>query len=334
MPRSLSLSKRDAGLLLATLLCSIGCQGSSRTVNLGAKEITTDTPIQLDRDSMPFAFSPDGGRIALGRNGAPGRAIVTVLETDSQKKLGDLDIPNGGAGSAIFSRSGADLYLGADDGYVAWNYATGTQRKIARKGPDVQPSRFFDFDGWNYDRTIAIAYPQPPRPKPKKPSIELGGGEGPGQVALAGNITFEIPTDQTAGFDQYGYAWFGKGKSWTRIDRSGQATHARNRPQSLAHDQTRDRASMHLTATNTGMNYKDGQANVFCIWLTDDRAVPYVGIVKGRKVPLPQAYQAAVVFAGPDVLDFGFVPGRNMVYVVSGFGNYLVPFTIAPRPKK
>lgn len=266
--------------------------------------------------------------MALRGEGGPGRATLTVLDTESQKTLGVIDVPNGGSGTTIFSRDGASLYLESDEGYVAWKFNRGTRSKIADYGPRPREYNFLDDNGWNGDRTIVIEYPHPQlglmRPKGTKPGMD------PGQVALAGNATFEIAVGQQAGFDQYGNAWFGKGRTWTRIDRGGKSTHLDSRPRYLAHDQMKDRGSMHLVGTQTLMTHRDGKAIISCIWLTDDRAKPFTRRVDGRVVQINQPYQAAVVFAGPDVADFGFLPGKDMVYVVSGFGNYLVPFKTGP----
>lgn len=311
------------------LILLAGCSGSSRTVNLGSKEITTQTPIQLSHNSvsqvLPIAASPDGTRIAMITSIGPDEGHIDVIDVDTQQNLGKLDINGEGEGTPMFSLDGTILYLGTGEGYVAWNYATGERRKVTDKPPRAGVG-IFDASGWNYDRTIAIAIPTEGRDSRKQLM--------PGQVAVVGGFTQEIAFGQQSGFDQYGNAWFGKGTEWTKVDRSGQATKVQTYPKYLARDQSMDRGSMHLRATQTDMRYKDGHAAVTCIWLTDDKATPYSEWVRGKLVKVSQPYQAAVVFAGPDVFRYGFLPGRNLVYVVSNFGCYLVPFTVEAPGKK
>lgn len=84
-------------------------------------------------------------------------------------------------------------------------------------------------------------------------------------------------------------------------------------------------------------------AKIELSWLTDDRAVPFTRVVKGKTYKINKPYQAALAFAGSDVLDFGFLPGRNRIYVVCGFQGanghaamqtYLVPFLTSKPPKQ
>ena len=331
------------GLLAASLT---GCaQGTDRTISLGAKVITTQIPIAITsvpQDAAPIAASPDGRRLAFVMHGGPGRASVLVVDTDSQRLLGKLLVPNGGGGTPMFSRDGSVLDLGTDEGYDAWNYATGGRVKIAEGGPRASMEsgiRFGGESGWNSDRTIAIEYPHYP--------LQLGGEarptkRDPGQVGVSGGRTFEIGGTMRAGFDEYGNAWFGLGKNWTKVDRDGRVTHS-SRPKYLTDDQMKARGSMHLAETHAVTKYKKASAHVSCVWLSDDRAVPFTRVVKGKTYKIKEPYQAALVFAGADVIDFGFLPSRNIVYVVCAFAGangheamqtYLVPFLTSKAPKQ
>lgn len=299
--------RKDTPLLgLAVLIACVfvtGCERSSRQITLGRKVIETQTPIQLDRRSIPIAASPDGSRIALevDREGDQG-STITVVETDTQKALGSINVKHSTDGTPIFTRDGKELCLATDNGYSAWSYETGQLRAI-----DFRP-RPKAFSYWNQDRTIALDLP----------TRDNSGKMAPGQLALANGVAYEIPATSRAGFDQFGNAWFGNGGSWTRVERDGKTSRSLKNHPTLVKDQTRDRGSLHLTTTQTRMTYRKAKCFLTCIWMSHDKPYSPNSIVEPDR--------AAVVFAGPDVLAFGFFPGRNMVYVVSDFGCYLVPF--------
>lgn len=80
---------------------------------------------------------------------------------------------------------------------------------------------------------------------------------------------------------------------------------------------------MHLVETKRQMAFKDAHANVSCIWLYSDRGF------RGKESS-PRG-SAALVFTGADIREFGFMPGRQTVFIVSGLGNYLVPFQVDQR---
>lgn len=290
-----------------------GCRGSSRQISLGQWVLETKTPIQLDRMSVPFAVSSDGSRLAL-QTDSPARegGKVTVVETDSGKVLGTLTYAKSGQGTPIFSHDGTTLCLSTEEGYIGWSYATDERVKL------FSSPRANSTDGWNYDRSLALEKPSGPVRRPKEqPSA--------GQVVLPMGHVVPIPAGLKAGFDEYGDAWFGKPGNWTRVTRAGVESRGHPKAPPLAGDQTRDRGSLHLMVTETTMKLREELAYVTCVWLTHDhpegRPSP-----PGSKPERPS--KAAVVFAGADILAFGFIPGRNMIFVVSSFGCYLVPFQI------
>jgi hypothetical protein len=129
-----------------------------------------------------------------------------------------------------------------------------------------------------------------------------------------------IPLGAEAGFDQYGNAWFGVGNAWTMVDRAGKQTRASSSPFLVA-DQTTDRGSMHLRLTEQEMKYQGASAFVGSVWLSHDRAIRSS---KGRRA------SAALIYAGADVITYGFVPGRDMVYVVTATGSFLIPWKLGP----
>jgi hypothetical protein len=317
-------------MALCALIAVAGCQGSTRAINLGTNELTTLNPIALTEDAMPMAASRDGTRIAVVADAAPGNTRVTVRKVDTQESLGSIDVPNSMQGTMMFNEDGTILYVEADEGYVAWNYATGAKTKIMDTGPKPREFGFLVACGWNGDRSVAILYPQA---KGFQSANQKGNPQKEAGQVVAEGVTHDIPPLDLAGFDEYGLAWYGHGNDWTSVDKRGRTSKSTHRPKYLALDQTRDRGSMHLRDTHQEMNYKNAKAMVSCVWLSHDRAVPYSVTDKGKTTRVKATDQACVVFAGCDIVDYGFMPGRDMVYVVSGFGVYLVPFKVAPRLK-
>ena len=215
----------------------------------------------------------------------------------------------------MFGPDAKTLDINTDEGYIAWDYESGAKSKVEGS---LERSKMVDsldpLGGWNFDRSILL---QPPN-----------GHEG-ACMASARESAFKIEPHDQAGYDQYGNAWFGSARNWTEVDRKGNASKHVDHPAYLVPDQTKDRGSMHLRDTNTKMTYKGATAFVSCVWLSDDRAIP-IPKRPGKTVNQSDSYKAALVFAGPDILTYGFLPSKNMVYVVSQSGNYLVPFSYGP----
>jgi hypothetical protein len=317
--------------LVLLALCGIcGCKSSTRTISLGKNEIETLTPIQF-RFALPVAASRDGSRIAVAEDGPKGsnETTITVIDTDTQKNLATNRIRNG-QGTMMFGADRDTLYMPSGEHYVAWNLSSGKVEKLNVQIPQVEVWPSPDATGWNSDRSIGIKFAQENQTSDKGVTTTF---RSPGQLVTEGGKTQEIPYGETVGFDQFGNAWFGKGASWTMVDKTGKAKQSKTHPGFLVHDQSKDRGSMHLRATETEVTHKGAKAYVTCVWLSSDRAVPYTTQEKGKTVRVDKPYKAALVFAGADVYDYCFLPGRKMVFVVSGFGNYLVPYKIAPVEK-
>jgi hypothetical protein len=259
-----------------------------------------------------------------------GDAWIDVYETNAMTKLGTMKVANGSS-IAQFDLDGRVLYAQSSGGYVAWHYASGVIDPMSELAPNVSAGTSSDVTGWNSDRTIGIRYPKPTfvsiRQKAPRDSI-------PGEIVAGGSVSYEIPPDNKAGFDQFGHAWFGNESSWTEVDRAGRETKRRTKPTYLVHDQTEDRGSMQLRATRSVMNFNGSKAYICCVWLCDDRASVMKRISNGKLVRDPDASKAALIFAGPDVLAYGFFPGRNMAYVVCAGDSYLVPFRIDASKKR
>lgn len=234
---------------------------------------------------------------------------MTVVDTGTLKPLGSIEIGRAKPGTPIFTPDGKSLCLGTDQGYVSWSYANG-QMEPLRATPTAAPT-----DYWNYDRTIAIAPPTRESQPQKRAETRL-----PGEVVLADGVVYSIPATARFGFDQVGSAWFTERGSWTMVGRDGRVRRQLAKPPALMQDQSRDRGLLHLTDSRTTLKFRDAKCFLTSIWLYHDRPRPARPELKPDR--------AAVAFAGPDVLTYGFLPGKNLIYVVSAFGSYLVPFQL------
>ena len=315
------------GLAALTL---VGCSGSNRRISLGDRVISTQTPIQLDRHSLPIAVSRDGRHMLLaGAFPDLKKGKLSVIDVDSQRVLRTRTLTGGrdSWGTPIFTKNGEEVCVVTDKGYVAWNYITGVETPLPGDWPRAREFNWLDENGWNFDRSIAICYS---REGDAKSGSAQFFQEEPGQIVLARGVTFPMEQKDRGGFDQFGSAWFGHGTSWSMVDRDGHLNRGLTKCPALVHDQTHDRGSLHLGATSQVMTYRDARSPVTCIWLTHDHAVPFTRKVEGKIVQVNEPYRAAVVFAGADVMAFGFLPGRDLIYVVSGFGCYLVPYETKP----
>lgn len=316
-----------------------GCD-SDRRIHIPGKDISIENPIQLPIGAFPYGASRDGSRIALFYPG-PGRGggfDLAIIDTDTQRELGryrSKATSDSEPGTVIFSADARYVYLEDEGEYIRWDYQT--QEKTLLGGPCPSVSVGISFGQprgrWNSDRSLAmtVPYQQPSLlPDQAKRMYKFDG-----EIAVAGGKTHAIPYGSKCGFDMYGAAWFGKGKSWTRVDKTGEAKTFPEKPSYLTGDMSRDRGNLHLALTEREEVFKGARASVTCVWLYSDQATPFQGIIKGkgkdRIVNFKTSYRAAIVFAAVDLVECGFLPGRDMIYVVTGFGSYLVPFSAKPE---
>lgn len=298
-----------------------GCRSSHRSILLAESELQIQPAVQIPLGLVPVAVNRDGTRLALVRpsDRLGGDAELLVVDVDSMKTLGSAELSSTSAATPTFSLDGKTLHYDAGSeregnragsrNYVAWDYANDVTSPLPYEPHQVPLLKELGYGGWNYDRTIGI----------RRPTASTGQRVD-GQIGLAEATPVRIPFGSSSGFDQFGNAWFGTGNRWTMVERSGKQTQASASP-FLVIDQTTDRGSMHLRLTENEMKYQGASAFVGSVWLSHDRAIRSS---KGRRVP------AALVYAGADVLTFGFVPGRDMVYVVTATGCFLISWKSGP----
>lgn len=279
--------------LLGLLL--IGCRTADRTILLTDGKVEVLPPIFLTNGRIPITASRDGKYVAV----LEGETKLSVLQLDSLEPVAETPIPKDTKSTPIFSLDGKELLLDQSEGRVAWNFETGAKRKL--DGPLPVVAIVDGFGGeWNVDRTIGYT---------------LSTDSKPGQVMFATGLTKTIPPKAQVGFDPRGRIWI----NGTGFDRDGSVATFRGDPPQpyLVPDQSRVRGSMHLEAVETISEYRGASAPITCIWLVHDRAK----VTQGKQRP-------ALIYAGADVFEWAFVPGRNMVYVFTSVGSYFVPFKI------
>ncbi len=296
--------------LLCVAACVTGCKHSDRVINLAASQIEVVQPKVMWTDRTPVAYSRDGTRIALLTTEIPGS--IEVLDLPSMSIIASADLTEKSEfGGPMFSLDGNRLMLGAIREGDPTPYALNLQSNDLEQMETKVDPRFI-IASYNYDRTIMVDQPFNMSEADEKERTLVLTASGHG---------FEIPPDAKWGFDQFGVLWSKSGGTWTRITRQGESTRGSAPKGALVPDQSKVRGSLELRSTSTEMEFKGATARVTSIWLWDHKAVPFNG---------SDSYQAALVFTGPDVdaffFGFGFVPGQNLVHVVSSQGSYLIPF--------
>ncbi len=118
-------------------------------------------------------------------------------------------------------------------------------------------------------------------------------------------------------FDQFGNGWAKSNNGWSMISPLKPATNQASRPGYLVSDQSSLRGAMQLVTKKNTVTRKGAQAYVSTIWIDHVQAM-------GER-------RSALVFAGADVLYFGFVPNRDLVWVVTMNCSYLVPLNHKPE---
>lgn len=298
--------------LLCVAACVSGCSRADRVINRADGAIKVGPPKVMWTDRMPVAASRDGTRIALLLT-TDAAGSIEVLDFPSMRVIARTDLTEKSEfAGPLFSLDGSRLMLGAIREGDPTPYALNLQSNDLEK-MDTKADPVFVAARCNYDRTIMVDAPFLPDPTGKKPT----------PVLTASGHGFEIPSDARWGFDQFGVLWSKSAGTWTRITREGESTLGSAPKGGLVPDQSNVRGSLELRATSANMEFKGATARVSSIWMWDHKAIPFPDDPQSMR---GHSYQAALVFTAPDIDSFGFVPGQDLVYIVSSQGNYLIPF--------
>lgn len=295
------------GLSAALLACSVvllGCRSSTRSLNLGSRELKVGNSRQLcPADVLPVAGSSDGELVALMAKEADiEEARIEIRQLESGNLQGTISLGRGDDFlPLLFSKDKRYLIGAVRDVVFRLDIASG-KRERTGVVPTVKK-----------DETSLFSFPLPYPTNSDRSIIGLGTA----YVLADGKVVATGSRNGESLFDPSGNAWYRKGEGWMRIDRAGAVAPFLKRPSYLVVDQGAERGPMKLTQQRVERKFKGGEALVDLIWLECKGAVGDA--------------RAALVFAGPDVQAYGFVPNKSEVYVVSEGGSFIVPIEFGDR---
>ncbi|MCH8273606.1 MAG: hypothetical protein IH851_02315 [Armatimonadetes bacterium] len=315
----------SAGITAVFVLASAfvgGCRGASdRTINLGHATLEMRDPIQVQPPAAVMAFSHDGSLMA----------VLAPAEDDSSDATGmKLEVREVDSANVVFSRAldeerpflpvlfdltGSVLYGTRGREFVVLNLDSGELTTVRRFEPEYEPAIILGLIPGNYDHTLAFIFTE--------------DEDAHVYAVTASGMLMELSIDLSAEedgiyFDMYGDLWVRHVGAWTKYGRDGEVAPQTHRPLYLVEDQTKVRGSMELVSEETTLVFSGSEAYVSVVWLVHRRAVP-------NPDEEGEAYCAAVVDVCLDLTDYGFVPGRSMVYLITQYETKLVPFEEVPK---
>lgn len=282
--------------LLSIPLVLAGCRASTDRLSLkGGMELRIGQRRQIQPPgAKAYAASRDGSLMAvILKSKIPGNERLEVRRS-SGEVVKAFDIPNTYE-PLMFSLDNSKIYDVGRNGWIDLN----TRQVVdgQGKGLDIVESRR-PFLCTNLDRTIMM--------------------DGRSIFTASGRAFHDVGRTL---FDSYGFAWYRSRGIWTRVAADGKVKQGLPRPRSLVADQSHDRGSYHLVSQDQVFKRRGGTAYVSVVWL--DR----VGPAPRHRPPS----RSGVVYAGKDVLVYGFVPGRNEIFVVTYDDTELIPYSVVPE---
>jgi hypothetical protein len=282
-------------LLLPVIAFLLGaCKRSDRTLELPGNTLTLVAPAQLrPTGAVPLAFDRRG------------ELMVVMHESEEADDADELEVEIRSVQTSetegsrkrvdafpfMFRDDSAALYCVNQDGILELDLTSNATR-LLNEGSYLPKAR-------NAAQTISVL-------------------EGQRSRFLAINSKGDIllSTGQPA-FDQFGNAWAKTSNGWNMLGPRQSAIHRPSRPTYLVTDQSGLRGAMQLVTKKDTITRRGADALVSTIWLDHSQAM-------GDR-------RSALVFAGADVLYAGFVPNKNLVWVITAESSYVVPFTLRNR---
>jgi hypothetical protein len=278
-----------------------GCKSSDRTVETAGKTVESRAMVALTTEGIPLAGSPDGRFFAEARGLDQNEGEILIRAFDGGVTQRVVPATNDGPVPLLFSRDGNRLIAlrgEKDPQMVSIDVESGAEKPIGKWAGGTDNTDMFP-GVRNADHTIVAS------DRAKENVIVTAAGTSlrtPGKVQ----------------FDPYGNAWFKSGDGWSKVDKDGRLSAGANPPKGLVPDQTRLRGSLRLVEEKQEVKHKGATAYLSTIWLE---------LTNGDKT------DAGLVGFAPDLWAFGFVPGRDAVYLVTNNGSYLVPLEVKPAPR-
>lgn len=306
----------------ALLVLIAGCKMSDSAVKLPTGTIQIHPPILIQPSSgFLTAMSSDGKSYAFARFTKDKKGYAEVREWGSDRVLWQ---SKDEAYPTIFTSNGKGVFVEMNRTVKLIDIESG----IARPSSATPLSLFSKS---NAKHTILAV----------DPTKEVSNGQTtthPGVIMLCTGRVVSV-AGGTVQFDSTGRAWRKEKGRWKCVDELGNVSDAPKPSGGLVPNQAVVRGSMSLVVRQREERFRKAKAYLATIWITDLQAMPVEpgDDLAGQSKDLAGGIastgsQAALVLSCGDFLSCGFVPGRNEIYVVTGRGTYIVPYTRPMTP--
>jgi hypothetical protein len=325
--------------VLIPICLLLACEISNRTLYTADGELEVRAPIQISRSPSLLWLSSDGTLMAIAELVDEETVTVEVREVDTQRVLASWQPTRGDeVWPILFGTAGDELYclVGRDEVYsiAAMHLPSGEMRTIRELGRAEPPAEagegtegssqfgesadalldFLDGSAVNYDASLAY--------------LHTGLVIGPDTLVTGSGKVVDVRGHPEAHFfDMYGNIWTRENGEWARYGKDGSVSPGLPRPPYLVENQSRLRGAMSLAETEATMKHEGATAYVSALWLCHAKSVPPPDHDAGLAGPWRRA---ALVDVAPDIVAYGFVPGRDMVWITSHLETWLVPFERRP----
>ena len=291
--------KRTALVLVVPLLFLVGCRSSTRTIDIHGGLFSIGEPA-AHYAANAYTFSRDGSKMCTLKDMFSDSPTIQVVNREDGAVLAEYKVTQDSWIPLLFTDDGQGLVVVAQQS----ENLTAHTIKIGEDLPvPVQGENQLEFNTSNHDLTM------------------MAGKDGL-VLTNSGAIVHAVGAEGRAAFDQFGNAWYRtKNGKWVYVDKEGHAVAAAARPAYLVDDPQHHRGAMHLSDTQEDLEHENAHAFVTAVWLHHDKAL---GGVDERRNP---RNLSALVYAGADVNDYMFVPGRNEVAVFDSVGTRFVPYS-------
>jgi hypothetical protein len=286
-------------LWLVLCLVAIGCKGSTRSITLSDSQFVVGSPEFLGpAGAIGIAASSNGKLFAVAVPNVEGQSMrFEVREWETRHVMYEFveTSTSDAVMPLMFGSQESTLICASSKAVWSVDMKTGARTQLfTGQMQSLGATR-------NYDHSILVC----------------GCDQQRYAVISASGKVLTTPTKPR--FDAFGSAWWAEKDSISKMDRSGQISEGLMKSPYAVEDQSTVRGPMTLSHKELEQKFEGATAYISTIWISHQGAV----LEPGQRA----INRAALVTAQPDVYAYGFVPGRNAVYVVSAQGTMIVPFT-------
>ncbi|MBS1713737.1 MAG: hypothetical protein JST30_05310 [Armatimonadetes bacterium] len=295
---------------VSAAVVAAGCASTDRILQTAGSDVVLDTPRQIQPPDAVFScFSPDGRLYAVI---VPDGEKLTfeVRQTDGDKTLyrqGPDHLAE--ALPVLFLNNGRELAcLGEVDGALEvldWEHRT-WRRLQAPPGMTVGD--------------VAFSLSLVPLTNASATMTYLGSCV----LTSEGVVTPVRNPRATSGWDPNGRFLVQEEGAWTMIDGHGRESRVQT-PVHIDPCPLLSKGTMRVYEKSENLKRNGSDVFASALWLD-----PAPGSARSdARTP-----DSALVFLGYDVKAYGFVPGRDAVFVNSGGGSFIVPFRTRSSPDR